>query len=143
MSKVSSKVWDQGLPASATDRSLPVGKIARPAVGWLRVVRDGLDMTLAELAVRMKVTPPAVRSFEQAESEDRITLASLRRAAAAMDHDLVYALVPRTGKLAQPRQRRTTHIETGRPVPPPEAPSKREPTSIVTDLTRHTEFGDA
>jgi predicted DNA-binding mobile mystery protein A len=84
----------------ATNRSRPIGEIARPAVGWLRTIRDTLGLTLTELGRRLKVTPPAVRSFEQAEAEDRITLASLRRAAAAMGCELVYVLVPRTGTLA-------------------------------------------
>ena len=78
-------------------RTTPIGHIIRPTVGWLRTTRDLLGFTLTNLAQRLKVTPPAVRSFEQAEAEDRITLASLRRVAAAMNCELIYALVPRTG----------------------------------------------
>jgi transcriptional regulator with XRE-family HTH domain len=132
-----------GKPVQTTDRSLPVGKIVRPDAGWLRAIREDLGITLAELAGRLKVTPPAVRSFEQAEAEDRITLASLRRTAAAMDCDLIYALVPRgAGKPATPRTPRPVRVESARPAPPPERQTRDSPASIVTDLTRHTEYGE-
>lgn len=72
-----------------------IGEVGRPASGWIRAVRDALGLTLSDVARRLKVTPPAVRSFEQAEAEDRITLGSLRRTADAMNCDLIYALVPR------------------------------------------------
>jgi transcriptional regulator with XRE-family HTH domain len=133
---------NQGKPSQETNRALPVGKVVRPTGGWLRSVRDNLGITLTELANRLKVTPPAVRSFEQAEAEDRITLASLRRAAAAMDCDLVYALVSRAVKPAKSAPRSQTPVKPAKPVPPPET-GRRDDASFVTDLTRHTEYGDA
>ena len=44
---------------------------------------------------RSQVTGSAVRKLEEAEATDAITLGSLRRAAAALDCELQYALVPR------------------------------------------------
>lgn len=97
--------------AKATARTLPIGQVIRPPAGWLRAVREALGLTLADLANQLKLTPPAVRSFERAEAEDRITLASLRRSAAAMDCELVYVLVPRQGTLTELAQATTrTHI---------------------------------
>lgn len=66
----------------------------RPHRGWLRAVRDALGLTTRDLAARLGTTSAAVTAFEQREVEDAITLASLRRVAAAMDCRLVYALVP-------------------------------------------------
>ena len=137
------KTADSGLLTKAANRSLPFGQVARPTIGWLRAVREGLGLTLAELAGRMKVTPPAVRSFEQAEAEDRITLASLRRTAAAMEYELIYVLIPRAAKAGEPRKRRPVPVEAARPVPPPEIHGEAESDSIVTDLTRHTEYGES
>jgi len=126
-----------------TSRAQPVGNVVRPNGGWLRAVRDNLGITLTELALRLKVTPPAIRSFEQAESEDRITLASLRRAAAAMECDLIYALVPRTERSSNRRQRQPVQAAPAKPVPPPDTRGRDDSDSIVTDLTRHTEYGES
>ena len=105
-------------------------------------MRDGLGLTLVELAARLKVTPPAVRSFEQAEAEDRITLASLRRTAAAMECDLIYVLVPKTAALGKVLGRGKIPTKASGPIRYPEYPDEDSPGSFVTDLTRHTEFGE-
>jgi predicted DNA-binding mobile mystery protein A len=52
-------------------------------------------MSARELGARMEVTPQAVSALEHAERSGGIRLSSLRRAASAMDCDVVYALVPR------------------------------------------------
>lgn len=51
-------------------------------------------MTTAQLARRMGLTQPAVVLLEQSEALGRVRLDTLRRAAAALDCRLVYALVP-------------------------------------------------
>ena len=58
---------------------------ARPASGWVCAIREALGMSHA-----------GVRKLEAAEASDAITLASLRKLAAALDCELHYALVPRT-----------------------------------------------
>lgn len=52
-------------------------------------------MSSAALARRLEVTDSAVRKLEESEAGDSITLATLRRAAEALDCELQYALVPR------------------------------------------------
>jgi len=123
--------------------STPIDQIVRPPVGWLRAVRNSLDLTLAEMAQRLKVTPPAVRSFEQAEAEDRITLASLRRVAAAMDCELVYALVPRSDNpLPLPDAKRTKHdAENFEAKRLPATRDDENAAKKVTDLTWRTLHG--
>lgn len=49
----------------------------------------------AQLAERMRVSRPRISAFEKAEISGGITLASLERAAEALDCTFVYALVPR------------------------------------------------
>lgn len=71
--------------------------ISRPVHGWLAAVRNALGLTRASVAAKLKVTPSAVQEYEKAEKADAITLATLRRVAAAMDCELVVALVPRNG----------------------------------------------
>jgi predicted DNA-binding mobile mystery protein A len=69
----------------------------RPDDGWIREVRIALGMTSAQLAARMQVSQSAVTQLEQSEVAGTARLDSLHRAAAALDCDLVYALVPKRG----------------------------------------------
>jgi predicted DNA-binding mobile mystery protein A len=71
----------------------------RPRAGWLKAIRQALGISLAELGSRLHASRQLVQRFEKAESEDRITLKSLRAAANALDCDLVYAFVPRADTL--------------------------------------------
>lgn len=67
----------------------------RPPGGWIRAIRSALGMPITYLAGQLGQTRQATQALEQREVEDRITLSALRRAAGALDCDLVYALVPR------------------------------------------------
>ena len=53
-------------------------------------------MSSTELAARIGVSQQRVSQIEQGELQDTITLETLRRAANALDCDLVYILEPRT-----------------------------------------------
>lgn len=66
-----------------------------PGQGWIRSIRDALGMSARQLAQRAGVTQPSVTLWEKREISGAITMASLRKAADAMQCDLVYALVPR------------------------------------------------
>lgn len=68
---------------------------SRPATGWIKAIREALGMSARELARRLGVGVPTVTRMELSEAEDRITLATLRRAAEAMGCELQYALVPK------------------------------------------------
>jgi predicted DNA-binding mobile mystery protein A len=68
---------------------------SRPRQGWLRAIRTALGMTTVQLAKRLQASQSTVVAYEQREAAGTITLATLRRAAAALDCELVYALVPR------------------------------------------------
>lgn len=70
-------------------------KGTRPARGWVRSIREALGMSGRQLADRIQVDPSRITEMEKAETQGNITLKSLRRAAAAMDCELVYALVPK------------------------------------------------
>lgn len=68
---------------------------AVPRGGWVQAVREALGMSAADLAQRMHVAETAVFSLERNERAGRARLDTLRRAAEAMDCELVYAIVPR------------------------------------------------
>ncbi len=67
----------------------------RPNSGWISALRKSLGMGTTQLATRMGITRPSLNQLETNEVSDKITLASLRNAAGAMDCDLHYVLVPR------------------------------------------------
>ncbi len=56
-------------------------------------------MTMEQLGRKLKVTKQAVSQIEKRESEGTLTLNGLRDAANAMDMQLIYAIVPKTGTL--------------------------------------------
>jgi predicted DNA-binding mobile mystery protein A len=67
---------------------------AVPPMGWVRAIRDALGLTGAQLARRIGIRPASLSDLEKNEAKGRITLATLKRAAEALDCTLVYALVP-------------------------------------------------
>ena len=66
-----------------------------PPGGWLRSIRESLGRSLRSQAALLGVAFATLQQSEQAEADDRITLAQLRKLAAGLDCELVYALVPR------------------------------------------------
>src|SRR5687768_17132946 len=72
-----------------------VSGLTAPAAGWIAVIRRALGMTTAQLARRLSIAQPVVVRMEQSEAKGRIQLDTLRRAADALNCELVYALVPR------------------------------------------------
>ena len=66
-----------------------------PRGGWVQAVREALGMSAADLARRMGTAQTTVLRLEAAERDARIQFDTLRRAAEALDCDVVYALVPR------------------------------------------------
>jgi len=74
----------------------PEDRFQPPPKGWIRAVRDALSMSGVQFAKRLGISPPSVKAMEDSEAAGTIQINTLRRAAAAMDCQLVYALVPRS-----------------------------------------------
>jgi predicted DNA-binding mobile mystery protein A len=73
--------------------------------GWVRAIRDALGISQAQLAARAGISRATVQKLERAESQRRITLASLDRLAQAMGCQVAVALVPKGGSLDDLRRR--------------------------------------
>lgn len=69
---------------------------ARPAKGWIKTIRTAMGMTSTQLASRLGVNQSQVSRLEQAEANNTITLKTLKNAAAALNCEVVYELVPKT-----------------------------------------------
>ena len=70
----------------------------RPALGWVRAIREAFGMSRSQLALRIGSTQEAVSKLERNEALDAITLASLEKLAKGLGGRLVYAIVPPKGK---------------------------------------------
>lgn len=73
----------------------------RPRGGWIHSIRQALGLSRQQVAKIAQVDQQRIAFFEKSEANDRITLRSLRRMAAAMDCELVYAIVPKTGTIQE------------------------------------------
>ena len=90
------KQLDRALEPYRAAREVP-----RPSKGWIRTIRQALGISSGELARRLGTSRQLPLQLEKGEAEDRVTLKSLRAAANALDCDLVYALVPRSGNMQE------------------------------------------
>jgi predicted DNA-binding mobile mystery protein A len=92
----------------------PLREVSRPPKGWIRAIRDALGMSSNELAERLDVAQQTVVGWERSEERSTIKLETLQRVADALDCDLVYALVPRSGLeesvRTQARRRAIAHL---------------------------------
>lgn len=78
--------------AERARQSMPVDP---PRDGWLRSIREALGMPAAYLAAKLGISVSGIRKMEQNEIEGKINLATLKKAADALDCDLRYMLIPR------------------------------------------------
>jgi predicted DNA-binding mobile mystery protein A len=76
-------------------------KLPRPPKGWIRAIREAMDVSSGELAQRLQANRSLASQQEKAEVDDRITLRSLRACADALDCDLIYAFVPRGANIEE------------------------------------------
>ena len=97
----------RSLRQSQLDRILAAAKSLppRPPDGWIAAVREALGLSLADIGRRLHVPRQNVQMFERAEATDRITLATLRKVAAAMDCNLIYGFVPKSGSFEELAER--------------------------------------
>jgi predicted DNA-binding mobile mystery protein A len=67
----------------------------RPAMGWLRAIRQALGMSGRQFARRLGVSAPWISTLEKNEVAGSVTIKTMHQAADALDCVFVYALVPR------------------------------------------------
>jgi predicted DNA-binding mobile mystery protein A len=83
---------------------------ATPAGGWINAVRTTLGMSLKQLGNKLGISPQAAKDIERRESNGSITLSALKEAAAALDMQLVYGLIPRDETLENMIERRAREL---------------------------------
>lgn len=83
----------------------------QPKRGWIKTIRKTLGMTTMQLAKRLGVSPRRVVALELAETNDAVTLRTMRECATALNCTFVYALVPNTS-LEEMLKQQATKIAT-------------------------------
>ena len=66
-----------------------------PKTGWINQIRSALGMSEEALAKRLEIKRASIQEIERNERSGKVTLQTLRRAARALDAELVYAIIPR------------------------------------------------
>jgi predicted DNA-binding mobile mystery protein A len=72
---------------------------AKLSAGWIKSARLAFGMSLRQLAERVGVSASALTNFEKREQSDTISLATLKKAANAMEMELVYYFKPKAGSI--------------------------------------------
>ncbi len=70
-----------------------------PDKGWIHTIRTTLNMTMAQLGTRLKITRQGVMKVEESEAKGTISINSLKEVGEALDVKLVYGFVPKEGTI--------------------------------------------
>ena len=70
-----------------------------PNNGWINTIRTALNMTMAQLGAKLKITRQGVKSIEESEAKGSISINSLKEIGLALDLKLVYGFVPKDGTI--------------------------------------------
>ena len=65
---------------------------------WLKLTRESLFLSAKTVSKKLKVSRAAYAKYEECELRGSVTLATLAKAAEAMDCELVYAIRPKNKK---------------------------------------------
>ncbi len=82
----------------------------RPEIGWIKAIREALNISQTQLGKKLKITKQGVSQIENGERNKTITLTSLQEAAKALDLKLVYALVPKDCSLEKLIERKANEL---------------------------------
>jgi predicted DNA-binding mobile mystery protein A len=74
-----------------------IASLETPRAGWIRSIRQALGMTAAQLAKRLRTSPQSVLALEKREVAGSITLATLEKAAHALDCRMRVVFIPNHG----------------------------------------------
>ncbi len=66
-----------------------------PTHGWIKSIREALDMSTAQLGKKVGIDQSRISRIENAEITGEVKLSSLMKIAESMDMQFIYAFVPR------------------------------------------------
>lgn len=72
-----------------------IAKYTNVRTGWIAYIRQAMFMTLSNLAKASGLSLATVQQIEKREKAGKVTIETMRKMAAAMECEFVYALVPK------------------------------------------------
>src|SRR3989304_624355 len=85
-------------------------EIEIPPNGWIKAIRTAMNMSLVQLAKRLKKTPVSVREIEEREQNKNITLKKLIEVGEALDLQFVYGFLPRESSIEKMIDKRAQQV---------------------------------
>lgn len=68
--------------------------VVLPPQGWIYSIRQGINMSLRQLGLRMSITPQSVKEIEERERNGTISIKVLKQTAYALNMKFVYGFIP-------------------------------------------------
>lgn len=84
---------------SELKRTFQLKKNSVPPSGWLNTIRTALGISLEQLSKKLHRSKQSIWDAEQREKDGSITINALREIADAMEMELVYTLIPKSGSI--------------------------------------------
>jgi predicted DNA-binding mobile mystery protein A len=81
-----------------------------PVKGWINAIRTALNMSLVQLAKRLKKTSVSVGEIEGREQNKTITLKKLIEVGNALDLQFVYAFLPKESSIEKMIDKRAQQV---------------------------------
>ena len=85
-------------------------QIDAPSKGWVNAIRTTLNMSLAQLGKRLKLTPVSVKEIEEREEHKTITLKKLIEVGNALDLQFVYGFIPKESSIETMIEKRALQV---------------------------------
>ncbi len=70
-----------------------------PEKGWINTIRTSLNMTMAQLGVKLNMTRQGVKRIEDSEAKGTLSINALKEVGEVLDLKFVYGFVPKDGTI--------------------------------------------
>ncbi|MCU7496039.1 MAG: helix-turn-helix domain-containing protein [Ignavibacteria bacterium] len=81
-----------------------------PSDGWINTIRKSLNMSLKQLAKRLKISPQSVKKLELHEKDGTISIGKITEVAEALGCRFVYGFIPAEGSLEKTIEKRAEEL---------------------------------
>jgi predicted DNA-binding mobile mystery protein A len=85
-------------------------EIEAPSKGWINAIRTTLNISLVQLARRLKKTSASLKEIEEREQKKTITLNKLIEVGEALDLQFVYGFLPKESSIEKMIDKRAQQV---------------------------------
>jgi predicted DNA-binding mobile mystery protein A len=106
--------YNRNLMIEQLDRKLAklrvLQEIEAPSKGWINAIRTTLNISLVQLARRLKKTSASLKEIEEREQNKTITLNKLIEVGEALDLQFVYGFLPKESSIEKMIDKRAQRV---------------------------------